>query len=95
MLHIISFLQSFIWVDWLIILLLLYFCLDGWNRGFIGLFSSFVAYISTVWITVHFYNDLSTFIINKFGISSKKIRERNIRIEIFLVGEMGYRVFIG
>lgn len=55
------------WIDWLIIALVIYFAISGWEQGLLRVFTIFISYASSLWLAVMFYIPVGTFISEKFG----------------------------
>lgn len=56
------------WIDLLIILLLIFFALEGFGRSFIGEFLDFFSFLLAFAFSLRFYNFASFFYQNNFGI---------------------------
>ncbi len=58
------------WVDYVIIIFLLYETYQGWEEGLIYLATSFFAFALALWLAIVSNGMVSAFLVNKFGIAS-------------------------
>src|SRR3989344_9153570 len=56
------------WIDALVILLLIFFALEGFGRSFIGEFLDFLSFLFAFVFSLRFYNLAGVFYQNNFGI---------------------------
>jgi len=56
------------WIDWTIIVMLLYYALQGWQAGFADLGLSFVTFLTSLWLAIKFHAPVGDFLSQKFGI---------------------------
>jgi uncharacterized protein YkwD/uncharacterized membrane protein required for colicin V production len=56
------------WVDWVIIVILVYYALQGWRAGFADLGLSFVTFLISLWLSIKFHAPVGDFLSRKFGI---------------------------
>ena len=57
------------WIDWIIVAVIVYFVLDGWQQGFLQLLTNFLSFLGSLWFAVRFHGVVGGFFIQKFGIS--------------------------
>lgn len=60
----------FNWVDWVIIVVLLYEIYDGWKAGLVTLGTSFLSFAISLWLAILLNPSVSAFFTEKFGISA-------------------------
>ncbi len=58
------------WVDWIILVVLLYYFLQGWETGLVQLISHLVAFLGSLWLAVKFHGQVGRFLTEKFGIGA-------------------------
>lgn len=58
------------WIDWIIIVVTLYYGYRGWEAGFFPLATSLISFVAALWLAVTFQVPVSTFITEKFGVAS-------------------------
>ncbi len=56
------------WIDWVIIIILLYHAYEGWSAGMIPLGASFISFAIALWLAVMTHQPVSAFLTEKFGI---------------------------
>lgn len=59
--------MQFNWIDWIIFFVVVYYILDGWDRGLVSLFSNTVAFLASLWVAIRFHAQVGGFIVAKFG----------------------------
>ncbi len=57
------------WVDWIILLFYGYALYDGWQRGFISLFGTFVSFLGSMWLALRYHGLIGNFLTTTFGLS--------------------------
>ncbi|MBI2404591.1 CvpA family protein [Candidatus Gottesmanbacteria bacterium] len=60
----------FNWVDWTILVVLLYYFLVGWETGLVQLGAHFIAFLTSLWLAVKFHAPVGSFFTEKFGIGA-------------------------
>ncbi len=63
-------LQQINWIDWVIVLVVIYHVHDGWERGMVSLVNELFGFFGSLWMAVKFYPAVGVFIAEKFGIAS-------------------------
>lgn len=58
----------FNWIDWTIIVIFVYYALQGWSAGFADLGLSFVTFLISLWLSIKFHAPVGDFLSQKFGI---------------------------
>lgn len=58
----------FNWIDWIIIAVVIYYIVDGWEQGFLQLVANFLSFLGSLWLAVRFHGMVGGFFIQKFGI---------------------------
>lgn len=58
------------WVDAVILVVLGYYLLQGWEMGLVQLVANFVSFLGSLWLAVKFHSQVGLFLIQKFGIST-------------------------
>ncbi|HLD25164.1 MAG TPA: CvpA family protein [Patescibacteria group bacterium] len=58
------------WIDWIIILFIMYEIYDGWERGFTSLLANLFSFLGSLWFAVRFHGVVGNFFVEKFGIAS-------------------------
>lgn len=58
------------WVDAVILIVLGYYLLQGWEMGLVQLIANFVSFLGSLWLAVKFHSQVGLFLIQKFGIST-------------------------
>lgn len=58
----------FNWVDWVIIVAVVYYGVVGWNVGFADLGVSFVTFVISLFLAVKFHQPVGDFLSQKFGV---------------------------
>lgn len=62
--------MNFNWVDWVIVGVVVYHAILGWQAGFFNLAASFVSFIAAVWAAIAWQSPVSAFLVQKFGVAS-------------------------
>jgi uncharacterized protein YkwD/uncharacterized membrane protein required for colicin V production len=62
--------MNFNWVDWVILSVIVYHALLGWQAGFFPLITSFVSFIAAVWAAIFWQTPVSAFLTEKFGVAA-------------------------
>lgn len=60
--------MAFNWIDWIILLVILYQIYDGWERGFTTLLANLFSFLGSLWLAVRFHSIVGNFFVEKFGI---------------------------
>lgn len=60
--------MQFNWLDWVILGVVGYYALLGWEAGFFPLITSFVSFIAAVWAAISWQSSVAGFLTEKFGI---------------------------
>jgi len=58
------------WVDWVIIIILIYEVYDGWKAGLVSLGTSFLSFAISLWLAIVFNPPVTAFFTEKFGIAA-------------------------
>lgn len=58
------------WIDWLIVIVVTYAAIDGWNQGLIVKLAKTFSFLISLWIAVRYHSDVGAFIIEKFALPS-------------------------
>lgn len=58
----------FNWVDWVIIAVIFYYIVQGWERGLISLTVNLVSFIASLWLSIKYHAVVGNFLFDKFGI---------------------------
>lgn len=56
------------WVDWIIIAVVVYYVIDGWERGFFSLLAQLVSFLTALWLAIRFHGQVGNFLVEKFGL---------------------------
>jgi len=56
------------WIDWTIIVILVYYSIQGWSAGFADLGFSLVSFLISLWLAIKFHAPVGDFLSLKFGI---------------------------
>ncbi len=56
------------WIDWVIIVLLIYHAHQGWEAGVFYLLSNFVSFFGALWLALSLHRPAGDFLAEKFGI---------------------------
>lgn len=59
--------MQFNWIDGIILLVVLYYAIEGWERGLVSLVRKTVAFLLSLWLAVRFHPIVGAFIIETFG----------------------------
>jgi len=62
--------MSFNWVDWVILGVVGYHAILGWEAGFFPLITSFISFIAAIWAAIAWQAPVTGFLTEKFGIAS-------------------------
>lgn len=62
--------MQFNWVDWVIVGVVGYYALLGWEAGFSPLITSFISFVAAVWAAIFWQAPVAGFLTDKFGIAS-------------------------
>ncbi|MDP1722628.1 MAG: CvpA family protein [Candidatus Gottesmanbacteria bacterium] len=60
--------MQFNWIDWLIVIIVLYQVIEGWDKGIVSLLSNTLAFLVSLWIAIRFHVQVGGFLIQKFGL---------------------------
>lgn len=60
--------MQFNWIDWIIIAVILYFFINGWQAGLVSLIESLLAFLGSLWFSLKFHAVVGNFIAEKFGV---------------------------
>ncbi len=60
--------MGFNWIDWVILAVIVYFIIDGWERGFVAQIGNLLSFLASLWLAVRFHGVVGSFFIEKFGI---------------------------
>ncbi len=63
-------LVGFNWIDWIILAILIYYALSGWNAGFADLGLSFITFLLSLFLSIKFHAPVGDFLTRTFGIPS-------------------------
>src|SRR5690348_2838900 len=58
----------FNWIDWVIVAVLAYYALQGWETGFADLGLNFVSFLISLILAVKFHQPVGNFLTEKFGV---------------------------
>ncbi len=61
-------LHNFNWIDWTVIVVVVYYALQGWSAGFADLGLSLVTFLISLWLSIKFHGPVGDFLSLKFGI---------------------------
>ncbi len=56
------------WIDWIIVIVVLYQIIEGWDKGIVSLLSNTMAFFASLWIAIRFHAQVGGFLIQKFGL---------------------------
>lgn len=56
------------WVDWTIVVILVYYAVQGWSAGFADLGLSFITFLISFWLSIKFHAPVGDFLSQKFGV---------------------------
>ncbi len=60
----------FNWVDYIILIIVIYYIIQGWEFGLVNLLSNLVSFLISLWLAIRFHDVVSAFLSDKFGIAS-------------------------
>ena len=60
--------MQFNWIDWIIVIIVLYQVYEGWDKGILSLLSNTFAFLASLWIAIRFHVQAGGFLIQKFGL---------------------------
>src|SRR3989344_3992629 len=60
----------FNWVDYIILIIVIYYIIQGWESGLVNLLSNLFSFLISLWLAVRFHGVVSAFLSEKFGIAS-------------------------
>lgn len=85
--------MQFNWIDAIIVGVVLYHALDGWERGFVSFLSKTIAFLSSLWLAIRFHSVVGAFLIETFGLTTMW---RNVLgyVSVALPSEMIIRSFM-
>lgn len=58
------------WVDAIILVVLGYYLLSGWETGLVQLVANLVSFLGSLWLAIQFHAPVGSFLTEKFGLSS-------------------------
>ncbi len=61
--------MQFNWIDWVILAVIVYFLVDGWQAGLVSLIESLLAFLGSLWLSVKYHALVGNFLVEKFGIA--------------------------
>ncbi|MFZ5845138.1 MAG: CvpA family protein [Patescibacteria group bacterium] len=61
--------MQFNWVDWVILVVLLYYLWQGWEQGVVHLLANLFAFLGSLFLAVKFHAPVGSFLVEKFGIA--------------------------
>lgn len=61
--------MQFNWIDWVIILVALYYLWQGWEQGLIYLLANLASFLGSLWLAIKFHAPVGIFLGEKFGIA--------------------------
>lgn len=56
------------WIDWTIVVILIYYAIAGWSAGFADLGLSFITFLISLFLSIKFHSPVGDFLSQKFGI---------------------------
>lgn len=56
------------WIDYIIIVILIYSAFQGWEAGLVQLFSGFISFIIAIWLAIKYNGVVAGFLAQKFGV---------------------------
>lgn len=62
--------MAFNWIDWIIVLGIVYHIYDGWERGFTTLLANLFSFLGSLWLAVRYHGIVGGFFSEKFGLSN-------------------------
>lgn len=62
--------MQFNWIDWVIVFVVFYTIIDGWDRGLVSLLSNTIAFLASLWIAIRFHAQAGGFLVTVFGLPS-------------------------
>lgn len=62
--------MQFNWIDWSIILVVVYCVYTGWEDGFARLVRDLAAFVGSLWLSIRYHGVVGRFVEEKFGIAS-------------------------
>lgn len=80
--------MNFNWIDWVIVGVVGYHAILGWEAGFFPLITSFISFILAVWASIAFQAPVAGFLTEKFGIASSWSFVLSYLIIAFVVQEV-------
>lgn len=80
-------LASLNWVDWIIVAVVFYYIIEGWQTGLIYLLSNLASFIGALWLAIKYRSIVGNFLVTKLGLSSAWTNVAGL-ILIALVGEI-------
>lgn len=61
--------MHFNWIDWIIIVVLVYSLVDGWQRGLVALGANFISFLGSLWLAVRYHSVVGNFFTRTFGLT--------------------------
>lgn len=58
------------WIDWVIVVVVLYYIVDGWGTGIFRLISALISFVASLWLAVRLNAVAGAFLISHFGVPS-------------------------
>ncbi len=80
--------MQFNWIDWSIVVIVLYHAYLGWESGFFPLFTNFVSFLLALWAAIVWQAPVAGFLSDKFGIPGGWSAVLSYLLLAFLVQEV-------
>lgn len=61
--------MNFNWIDIVIIVVTIYFVIDGWERGLVAQCVNLLAFLASLWLAIRYHGVVGAFITQKFGLA--------------------------
>lgn len=56
------------WVDWVIIVVGVYYFFRGWEQGLLRLGTSLLSFLLSLWLSIKYHGIVGSFLVSKFGL---------------------------
>lgn len=62
--------MSFNWIDWVILAVIFYYIVEGWQTGLVYLIVNLLSFLGSLWLAVKYHGLIGNFLLDKFGLPS-------------------------
>lgn len=56
------------WIDWVILAIVGYYIIEGWETGIVFLLSNLISFLASLWLAVKYHTPVGNFLGDKFGL---------------------------